>query len=42
MITSRWLFLYDLYYDAQIHEHQVCKLGLHVRTCSKEITQLKK
>jgi hypothetical protein len=22
-VTSCWLFLYDLYYDARIHEHQV-------------------
>ena len=22
MVASCWLFLYDLYYDAQIHEHQ--------------------
>ena len=24
-VTSCWLFLYDLYYDARIHEHQVYK-----------------
>jgi hypothetical protein len=23
MVASCWLFLYDLYYDARIHEHQV-------------------
>jgi len=23
MIASCWLFLYDLYYDARNHEHQV-------------------
>jgi hypothetical protein len=23
MVASCWLFLYDLYHDARIHEHQV-------------------
>jgi len=25
MVTSCWLFLYDLYYDARIQEHQAYK-----------------
>jgi hypothetical protein len=34
-VVSCCFFLRDLYYDARIHEHRVCKLGLHVGTCSK-------
>jgi len=35
-VASCWLFLYDLYYDARIHEHQVHEfLGAFGKNCEK-------
>jgi len=34
-VASCWLFLYDLYYDTRIHEHQVCNMSCSFFFCEK-------
>jgi len=35
MVASCWFFLWDLYYDAQIHEHQVKPYSVELVSCPK-------
>ena len=45
MVASCWSFLYDLYYDARIHEHQLRKYGnlpLHLSAEKKKSKGLKR
>jgi len=41
MVASCWLFLYDLYYDARNHEHQVYDLAFVLYGCETWSVMLK-